>query len=73
MQADVQLMQKDWNHIDCIKQGALVSAAAVEKSPIAMINVLLVRFQIEMHNTHINSLVEAEGCMRCPYTQTVTT
>ena len=52
----------------CIAESALVSAAPLEDS----YSCGLVRFQIQMAKAHIGWLFDAEGCMCCPYPQTVT-
>lgn len=52
----------------CIAESTLVSAAPL-KDPYSCD---LVRFQIQMNKAHMNWLFEAEGCMCCPYPQTVT-
>jgi hypothetical protein len=58
----------NWNRMDCIVENALVSATP----PKDVMNMLLVRFQIQTNKTHIDWLVGAEACMCCPYPQTVT-
>jgi hypothetical protein len=64
--AEAQPGNIKWNRMDCIVENALVSA------PKDLMNMLLVRFQIQTYKTHTDWFVGAVGCMCCPYPQTVT-